>query len=84
LSAAVCRRHPSIVELGCDLAQRTPGLALGSDVLDEIRCEDTWPSALRPFGQRSRWLSLLGDQSLELVDGDQLRAPWHLDRLDQR
>jgi hypothetical protein len=59
-----------MVEFGGDLAQRPSGIVLGSDVVDELRREDARPSSLRLLGSRSSWLSLLGNQSLELVDGN--------------
>ena len=73
-----------MIEVGGDLAQRLSGLALGSDVVNEVRREDAWPSPVRPLRPRPSRPSLLGYQSLELVDGDQFGAPRHLDRLDQR
>jgi hypothetical protein len=57
---------------------------LGADVVDEFRRDDARPSPLRPLSRRLSRPSLLGDQSLELVDGDESRSPRHLDRLDQR
>ena len=80
----MCRRDAPIVEVGRDLAQRSSGRALRPDVVDEVRFEDARPSPARPLRPRSSWPPLLGDKALELVDGDELRAPRHLDRLDQR
>jgi hypothetical protein len=43
----------TLVELSRDLAQRSSGLALGADVIEEVRREDTRPSPVRPLRPRS-------------------------------
>jgi hypothetical protein len=59
-----------MVELGGDPAECPSGVALGSDVVDEVLRENARPSPLRRLRSRSSWLSLLGDQALDLVDRD--------------
>lgn len=84
MHTAVCRGDPPVVEISCDLTQRPSGRTLGSDVVDDLGREDLRPSSAgrrRPFASRP---PPFGDQSLEFVNGDELRAPWHLDGLDQR
>jgi hypothetical protein len=73
-----------MVEVICDLAEGPSGLALRSDVVDDVGREGLRPSPLRPFRPRASRPSLLGDQPLELVDGDKSRSPRHFDCLDQR
>jgi hypothetical protein len=80
----VGRRYSSIVEVSGDLAEGPSVLPLRSDLVDELRQERLLPSSLRRFRPRASRPPPFGYHSLELVDGDESRSPWHLDRLDQR
>lgn len=78
----MCCCDSLIVEVARDLAEAPSSLALSSDVGNEVRRENLRPSSL---GRRYPCVSPppLGEQSLELVDGDESRSPRHLDRFDQ-
>jgi hypothetical protein len=80
----VSRRNSPIVEVICDLAEASSGLALGSDAVDDARREHLRPSSGGWRRESASRPPSFGDQSFQFVDWDELRAPWHLGRLDQR
>lgn len=72
------------VEIIRDLTKTLARGALREDVVHELGREDPRPPWFRQPVSCSRWPTSFGDQSLELVDGDELRSPRHLNRLDKR
>ena len=78
------RRDLPDIEVIGDLAEGPASLALSPDVVYEVGRDSSWPPSLCRL---PGWLSRpppFGEQSLELVDGDEPRAPRHFNRLDQR
>lgn len=88
------RRPPLRAAVGCwcsvgvevirDLTKTLARGAQRENVVHELGREDPRPSWFRQPGLCSRWPTSFGDQSLELVDGDEPRSPRHLNRLDKR
>lgn len=80
----MCRWCSSSVEVSGDLAEASSVLPLRSDLGDELRRKRLRPSSFCRFRPGASRPSPFAYHSLELVDGDESRSPWHLDRLDQR
>jgi len=83
--ASVCRRCRCCVQAGCDLTETLAGGVLSPDAAHDIKRKGCRASKCgwRPPSFPSPGPPLSSD-TLELVDRDQPRAPWHLDRLEER
>ena len=79
----MCSRCSACVQLASDLTEAFGGGTFGADALHDLAGKRPWTAAHRglpsPPGSPA-----LSEQPLELVDGDQLRSPGQLDRLDER
>ena len=84
LHTSVSRCDTVLIESGGDLPEARAGSMLGLDTEDDF----LWYGRRPPRRRRLRLclgnLPALCNDALELVDGDQLRARWHLDRVDVR
>jgi hypothetical protein len=79
------RRLVLIRKSARDLAQAPAGDVFGSDSLNDVgRDSCSTPSRGVRLCLLASCATVFGDHTLELVNGNQLRAPRHLDRLDQR
>jgi hypothetical protein len=72
------------IEAGRDPVQAYPRTVLRADSFDHLRRQDRRTTSRRRYGARLRRLSSLGNHAFEFVNGDQPRAPGHLDRVDVR
>jgi len=71
------------VEVARDLGEGIAGGVFGTDALDELRRQDRRASArTRRAPELPRRSPPFGDESFELVDGDELRPPGKLDLRD--
>jgi hypothetical protein len=76
-------RRSGGVQVACDLSEARPGGALGTDAIDDVRRQDSRPSARAGGTLAVPWRpASLGEEPFELVDGDELGAPGQLDQLD--
>lgn len=77
------RRMPR-VEIAGDLSQTPPRRVLCPDVTNELVGDDRGPSRRRRRHAPSSGSTSLVHKPLELVDRNEPRAPWHINRLDER
>jgi hypothetical protein len=82
LPAPVGSRDLVGVEVGGDLMEALAGGAFGTDPFDDFGRYETWAASGCRGGAWFGSSSLFGEEAFELVDGDQLCAPGHFDRLD--
>jgi len=85
LAPAVRGRYVASVQVACDLAEALAGRALYADAVHDLGRKGYGPSGrawlASPLARRTLPLA---DESLELIDRDELRSPRHLDGLDVR
>lgn len=78
-------RRSARVEIARDLGEALTGGVLSADALDELGRQDGGASGRAGGAPAFAWWSAaFGEESFELVDGDDLRAPGQLDQLDVR
>jgi hypothetical protein len=78
-------RNPFGGEFARDAGEAPAGGMAVADSVDDIGWNPGGAAARRlGLRLRPRRSAMLGNQSLELVDGNEFRSPGHFDRLDQR
>jgi hypothetical protein len=82
LAATLCSRNAAGVELTSDLAQGLAGGVRSLDSFDNLLGELLRAASERGCRARRGGSPAFGEESFELVGGDQPCAPGHLDRLD--
>jgi hypothetical protein len=83
-SGAVASRYSIARQIGCNLCQALTRASLRSDATYDGGGDRRTPARRARLRPRPPRPSPLGDEPLELIHGNQLRTPRHLDRSDVR